>query len=290
MAITIDSVYIQTFERTVRQLAQQQQSKLRGFCMERAVNSEKHNWERLGKGAAIQKTSARQATPEQDSDWSRRVSMPTTWNIGDTVEPEDIVQMLIDPKSSVAESHGYAMRRAMDDIIIAAATADALNGDGTTTAFPVGQVVGDGSAPISFDLVTQVQEKFMANDIDPDVPKVFVVGPTQVRKLMQLTEATSADYVKAQALSQLSSTGIVPNWMGFTWVVSNRLLAPGAGELGCLAFTKRALGLQVNKDIWARVAEDPSISFAWRIYSAMTSGCVRVEDEQIVQAHVLDAV
>ena len=290
MAITIDNVFIQTFERSVRQLAQQQNTKLRGFVMERAVNSEKHNWERLGKGAAIQKTTARQPTPEQDSAWSRRTSMPTTWNIGDTVEPDDIVQMLIDPKSSVAESHGFAMRRALDDIIIAAATANALNGDGTTTAFPAGQVVGDGTAPISFDMVTAVQEKFMENDIDPDVPKCFVVGPTQVRKLMQLTEATSADYVRTQALQQLSSTGIVPNWMGFTWICSNRLLVPSAGQLSCLAFTKRAIGLQTNKDIWARVAEDPSISFAWRIYSAMTAGAVRVEDEQIVHAKVADSV
>jgi hypothetical protein len=290
MAITIDNAFISTFERTVRQLAQQSQSKLRGFVMERAVSSEKHNWDRLGKGDAVQKTGARVATPASDSPWSRRVSIPTTWHDGDTVEQDDVVQMLIDPKSSISEKHGMSMRRAMDDIIIAAATGNALDGAGTHVTFPVGQKVGDGTASISFDMVTEVQERFMKNDIDPDIPKVFVVGPTQVRKLMQLTEATSADYVKTQALQQLSSTGIVPNWMGFTWVVSNRLLSPGAGELSCLAFTKRAIGLQVNKDIWARVAEDPTISFAWRIYTAMTAGAVRVEDEQIVHAHVLDAV
>lgn len=290
MAITIDNAFIQTFERTVRQLAQQSNSKLRGFVMERAVSAEKHNWDRLGKGDAVQKTAARTATPASDSPWSRRVSIPTTWHDGDTVEQDDVVQMLIDPKSSISEKHGMSMRRAMDDIIIAAATGNALDGAGSPVTFPAGQKVGDGSAAISFDMVTAVQEKFMKNDIDPDVPKVFVVGPTQVRKLMQLTEATSADYVKTQALQQLSSTGIVPNWMGFTWIVSNRLLAPSAGQLSCLAFTKRAIGLQVNKDIWARVAEDPTISFAWRIYTAMTAGAVRVEDEQIVHAHVLDSV
>jgi len=48
--------------------------------------------------------------------------------------------------------------------------------------------------------------------------------------------------------------------------------------------------LQVNKDIWARVAEDPTISFAWRIYSALTMGAVRVEDEQIVHVHVKNAL
>jgi hypothetical protein len=130
----------------------------------------------------------------------------------------------------------------------------------------------------------------MKNDIDPSIPKCFVVGPTQVRKLMQLTEQTSGDYVNTAALQQLTASGIVPNWMGFTWIMSTRLLIPQATELSCLAFTKRALGLQVNKDVWVRVAEDPSISFAWRIYAALTMGAVRVEDEQIVHVLVKDAL
>lgn len=290
MAITITAAYIQSFERTVRQLAQQSVTRLRQFVMEKGVNSEKHNWDRLGKGDFALKAAARTATPENDSPWSRRVSVPTTKHDGDTVEPEDIVQMLIDPKSSIAEKQGMGAKRAIDDYIIAAATGDSMDGAGAPVVFPVGQTIGDGTLPISFDYVTAVQELFMQNDIDPSIPKCFVVGPTQVRKLMQLTEQTSADYVQKQALQTLNATGIVPNWMGFTWIMSTRLLIPAATELSCLAFTKRAIGLQVNKDIWSRVAEDPSISFAWRIYSALTMGATRVEDEQIVHLHVADTL
>jgi hypothetical protein len=198
--------------------------------------------------------------------------------------------MLIDPNSNITQALAAAMRRRIDDKIIAAATGTALDGAGAANAFPAAQVVGDGTGIISFDMVTEVQEKFMANDIDPSVPKYFVVGPKQVRKLMSLTQQTSSDYVNAQALQQLNATGIVPNWMGFTWILSTRLLAPAANELSCLAYTGKALGLQVNKDINARVAEDPSVSFAWRIYCHATMGAIRVEDEQIVHVHVSDAV
>ena len=290
MAITIDSAYVQSYERTVRQLAQQATTKLRGHVMEKGVGSEKHNWDRLGKQDMISKAAGVVATPVSDSVWSRRVSLTSTFNTGDAVEPEDLVQMLIDPKSAIAEKQGMAARRQVDDIIITAATGNALDGAGAPVAFPVGQEVGGYTVPISFDLVTAVQEKFMANDIDPSVPKCFVVGPTQVRKLMQLTEQTSADYVNAKALQTLNANGIVPNWMGFTWIMSTRLLIPASTQLDCLAFTKRAIGLQVNKDVWARVAEDPSISFAWRIYAALTMGAVRVEDEQIVRVKVKDAL
>lgn len=287
---SISNVYIQTFEQNLRHLAQQGETKLRGKVMERASNGENHNWERLGAGLAVQKTTTLVDTPVQELAWSRRVSAAQTWHAGEATEQEDPVQMLVDPNSNITQNLAMSMRRAVDDLIIGAATGDATDGAGNAVAFPAGQLVGDGTGEITFDMVTEVQEKFMANDIDPSYPKCFVVGPKQVRKLMQLTEQTSADYVHREALQRLSASGIVPNWMGFTWIMSTRLLAPVGGQLSCLAFTERAIGMQVNKDITARVAEDPSKSFAWRLYTHMTMGAVRVEDEHIVHALVADTV
>ena len=287
MVVTIDSAYIQTFENNVRHLAQQKEAKLRGKAQMKSESSINHNWERLGTLDAAEKTAARTPTPEQDAEWTRRVSLARTYHIGTSTELEDPVQMLVDPNSNLTRAIAMGMNRKFDDVFIEAATGDALMGDGLTASFPPEQVVGDGTAPISFDFITEIQELFMQNDIDPDVQKCFVVGPTQVRKLMQLTEQTSSDYVSAQ---RLLSYGIVPNWLGFTWINSTRLLAPAAGELSCLAFTMDAMGMNINKDISTKVAEDPSLSFAWRIYSHMTLGAVRVEDEQIVHAHVLDGL
>ena len=286
MAITIDKVYIQTFERNVRHIAQQADTRLRRFVTEKATDGQKHNWERLGSGEASLKAAARVATPTSDLPWSRRVSLAQTYHMGETVEQEDVVQMLIDPNSNVSAAIANGMKRKIDDILIAAATGTALNGDGTTSAFPAGQVVGDGTGVISIDNILEVQEKFYKNDIDPDESKVMVISPTVQRKLMSLMEVTSGDYQNSKALA----TGMLPNWMGFDWVVSNRLLVPVAGQISCLAFTKRALGFQVNRDITAKVAEDPSLSFAWRIYAAMTMGAVRTEDEHIVHLKVKNAI
>lgn len=290
MAITISSAYIDTFENNVRHLAQQQEAKLRGTVQEKSVQSESHNWEILGTLAAAEKTSARTATPTQDAAWTRRVSVPKTYHIGTSTELEDPVQMLVDPNSNLTRAIAAGMKRQVDDVIIDAAIGTALDGAGATPALPAGQVIGTGVDKISFDIVTEVQEKFMANDIDPSVPKCFVVGPKQVRKLMQTTQMTSKDFVDASALQQLNSTGIVPNWMGFTWILSTRLNAPAANELDLIAYTMDAIGMQVNKDISTRVAEDPSLSFATRLYAHMTLGAVRVEDEQIVKVHVSDTV
>lgn len=287
MAISVANVYVQSFENNVRHLAQQSMSRARMSVTEKSVSSEKHNWERIGANQASLKTGPRQATPTNDSSWSRRVSIAATYDIGDTSEQEDPVQMLVDPNSNIVRSVGMAMRRQIDDVIFASATGAATIGDGTTVPFPAGQVVGDGTGVFTFDGVTEVYETFMNNNIEPDEEKYMFIGPIQLRKMQQLIEYTSSDYVNIKALAD---SGFVKSWMGFHWIVSTRLLAPGAGEISCLAMTKQAIGLQMNRDITTRVAEDPSISFAWRIYAYMTLGSVRVEDEHIVHWQLKDAL
>jgi hypothetical protein len=287
MGTSVSNVFVNTYERTVRHLAQQGITRLRPYVDERSVQSEGHNWERLGVQEAVQKTTRLAATPEQDYPWSRRKSIPVTYHTGDSTEQEDIVQMLVDPNSNIAAAQGKAMRRAHDDEIIAAATGDSRDGAGNAVTFPVAQNIGDGTLAVNFDIVTEVSEKFMANDIDPDEPKVFVVSPEQARKLLQLTEATSGDY---NAMRPLTSKGYIESWMGYTWIVSTRLpdasVAQDGSEVYCFAMTRKAIGLQMNRDISVRVAEDPTVSFAWRIYCFSTFGAIRVEDEQLVRVHL----
>lgn len=294
MTATIENAFVQTYETNVRHLAQQSPTRLRPYVMERGLNSEKHNWERIGSNEVNQKTTRLQVTPDDTYAFSRRVSVPKTYDTGSSTEQEEIVQMIIDPNSAYAHAHAMAMRRGFDDEIISAATGDALDGAGNPVVFPnsqkvFGNTVDVYDTPINFDLITQVTERFLENDIDPSEPKVFVIGPTQARKLLQLTEASNADY---NSLRPLQSRGIVDYWMGYSWLVSTRLLHPTAPgtDIQCFAMTKRALGLMVDRDITSRIAEDPSFSFVWRLYSYMTIGAVRVEDEHIVQLQVADTI
>lgn len=285
MAITIDSAYIETFEDNVRFLAQQKPSRLLDTVTVKSVQSAAHNWERVGPTDFSEKTAARQATPENDTPWSRRVSQPKTFDNGDTVEQEDIVQMLIEPKSTLTQNLAMGSNRNKDDVIIAAATADALDGDGALNAFPATQEVGDYTAPISLDLINAMDEKFYDNDVDADEPKCVVISPFQRRTLLGLLEVTSGDF---QGDSMALRNGYLPSFMGYDWIVSTRLLNPVAGQVDCLAFTKNAIGLQINRDISTRVAEDPSTSFLWRVYGFQTLGAVRVEDKHIVRLKLKD--
>ena len=290
MANTIPNVYIQTFEKNVRFLAQQKGSKLRPYVQMRGGDlGEKHNWERVGTIEATTKTGRGVQSPILDTPFSRRVATPVTKHAGDLVEPEDVVQMLVDPASSITTAMGYAMGRAVDDLIIAAATGTALDGQGNANAIPAAQL-NPGTlqnTAISLSAVSQVQKLFLSNNIDPEVKKVAVVSPGQMENLLQIDKATSMFFVNQKALAE---EGIIKNWMGFDWIVSNRLLQYNSGaSTRCLFFSENALGFMMNKDIWTRAEENPDKSFAWQIYSAFTGGAVRVEDEHMVAVDFLNA-
>lgn len=300
MAIVIQSAYIESFESAVRHLAQQGVTKLRNFVTEVQNQSESHNWDRLAASAAIEKTAPRVATPsggdgvggvgtDTGLQWTRRKSLVETWHTGEAIEQENVVQMLIDPNSSSTQNLAMNMKRAVDDIIIEAATGASRDGAGAVVAYDVAnQTVGGATTLMSLDVVLETAQKFHDRDIDPDERKCFVINPTVQRKLMQLMEVTSGDYQNSKALA----TGMLPNWMGFDWVVSTRLLNPdaGGGDVSCLAFTRKALGLHVAKDISAKVGERPDMSFAWQLYCHMTMGAIRVEDEHMVHVHLKDAL
>ena len=295
MAISIPVAYIETFESNVRHLAQQGDTRLRPYVTEVFNQSKSHKWDRLAESTIRTRTTNRQVSPAGGAgsgaidttdglDWSRRNTLIATYDWGEIVAPAEAAQMLIDPNSAVAHNGAMAMRRGVDDVIISNALADALTDGGADASFPAGQVIGDGTAELSTDIILQVDELFLANDVDQDERKCFVIGPTQKRAMLSSMQVTSADYAAGQALM----SGYLPNWMGFDWIVSNRL-ETGVGTISCLAFTKKALGLHVATDITAKVGERTDMSFAIQFFLEMSMDCVRVEDEHIVHINLLDS-
>lgn len=287
MAVTIDSAYIDTFEANVRHLAQQGVAKIRPHVTEEPLQGETHNFERLAASDAVTKSGRRVTTPNVEPAWSRRKLTAVTKHWADTIEHEDKVKMLADPQSAYSRNASMAMYRAYDDLIIAAATADATDGDGGAVVLPAGQQIGtagNSTAGMTLDLITQVNYMFQANDVDPDERRVFVVDPLRVREMLNTDKLTSADYMAVQALN---NNGMVPNFMGMTWVMSNRLtLTAGAGpSIANFAFTRHALGLAVGYDIMTRVSERDDLSYAIQLYLEWHAGATRIEDEHIVVVH-----
>lgn len=297
MPISIPEAYIQTFEARVRQLAQQSESLLRNTVSETFDHSKSHNWDRLAKSDARHKDSVRKESPAGGDGsgaidttdglvWTRRNTLIQTWDWGEIVASEEANQMLIDPNSAVTLNGAMAMKRAVDDIIIAKSIGDAGDGKGGVVAFPAAQVLGDGTTAIDLATLLQIREKFATNDIDPDEEIVLVIGPVQQRQLLGIEQVTSSDYQTVQMLVN----GYVKNFMGFSKIiVSNRLNKPTGTTVDCLAYTRKAIGLHVAGDIRADVAPRPDMSFETQFYLQLDMDAVRVEDEHIVKIALLNS-
>jgi hypothetical protein len=290
---TITQVTVDGFRDLVRHLAQQKGSKARSWCDDWSPEAETGNWDRLSAGDANEKTTRIADTPTGDRTWSRRIAFPATYDSAEATEVTDPSKMLVDPNSNIVRSIGYSLGRQMDDIIFAAAIGNATNsvraGDGSNTptsiALGAAQTIGDYSKAISFDYVTEVNEKFNQADLE-DEDIVAFIGPRQVRELQNLTEVTSADYVNTQALM---SRKIVSGWYGMTWIMSTRLPEGSTGERDCIFMSRRAMGFHIPTDVTTFCDRDPSKSYVWRPYGVFDAGAVRIEEKQVVRLKVLDA-
>ena len=282
----LSPVYQRDFEANLRSLSQQRGSKLRPFCVERNA-PDMHLWDRIGALSVTSRT-AGGATADTAVALTRRRSKPSDFEVSNLVDPTNIAQAARDPRSDILREHANAIGRKFDEIILGAALGATEDEAGGSTAYPGGQSVGGAAQAFDFNFITSVNEKFWSNNVPQDEEKVFIIRPNGAKKLLQMTQATSSDYVMAQALA---SRGMVENWLGYTWIVSTStgLTNVTGSQYYYVAMTKRAVGLHITKDIWSRVAESTEKSFAWRIYSAFAAGATRIEDEHVVRCHVLES-
>ena len=277
MANTIAKAFVQQFQDNLIHLAQQKGSRLRASVNEQSVTGEKFNFERFGNVAAVVKSSRHTTTPVLEVPHSRRTATMTDYHWADLIDDEDKVRMLISPESHYARSGANSMARAIDDLIIAAATGNAVDGDGSNVALPAGQKIAHGSAGLTLAKLISAKEILDGNEVDEE-DRFFVLGSQQVSNLLNTTEVKSADYNSIKALVQ----GDIDTFMGFKFLRSERLNLAST-QRKCFAFTKGALGLGIGKDVSTKIDLRPDKSYAHQVYLSFVAGATRVQDECVVE-------
>jgi len=199
----------------------------------------------------------------------------------DLIDQEDKVRMLISPQSEYAMAGAWAMGRAMDDSIIAAATGTSYGGvsGGTSVALPSTQKIVHGSAGLTLDKLIEAKEKLDANDVDPDEARYMIVTSKQMSNLLNLEKVTSSDYASIKALVQ----GQIDTYLGFKFLRTERLGLDSNSDRQVLAFCQSGIGLAVGSDVSTRISERADKNYATQVFLSMTIGATRVEDEKVVE-------
>ena len=281
MSVQITTAFVEQYKSNVFHLAQQKGSRLRDTVKLETVNGKAHFFERIGSVSAEKRTSRHADTPRMDTPHSRRKVTMDDYDWADLIDNEDKVRMLISPQSEYAMAGAWAMGRAMDDAIIAAASGSAYGGTsgGTAIALPSAQKIVHGSAGLTIAKLIEAKEKLDASDLDPDEERYMIVTAKQLSQLLALEQITSGDYNTVKALVQ----GDVDTFMGFKFMRTQRLALDANGNRSVLAFCRSAMGLAVGQDIQTKITERADKNYATQVFLSMTIGATRVEDEKIVE-------
>ena len=282
MSSQITTAFVEQYSANIQMLSQQMGSLLRDAVRNESVVGKDAYFDQIGKVTAILKTSRHSDTPQIDTPHSRRRVSLADYEFADLIDQQDKVRLLIDPTSSYAKAAAYAMGRAMDDVIIAAALGSANTGvsGGTAVALPAGNIVAanTGGTGMNIAKLAAAKQILDAGDVAPSIKRHIVVSPAEIADLLNNTTVTSSDFNTIKALVQ----GEIDSFMGFKFHVSNRLVDNGAANTQCIAFAEDGILLGVGKDVTARIDERSDKSYATQVYYCQTIGATRMEEAKVV--------
>ena len=282
MSSQITTAFVEQYSANIQMLSQQMGSLLRDAVRNESVVGKDAYFDQIGKVTAILKTSRHSDTPQIDTPHSRRRVSLADYEFADLIDQQDKVRLLIDPTSSYAKAAAYAMGRAMDDVIIAAALGSANTGvsGGTAVALPAGNIVAAnlGGTGMNIAKLASAKQILDAGDVDPSIKRHIVVSPAEIADLLNNTTVTSSDFNTIKALVH----GEIDSFMGFKFHVSNRLVDNGAANTQCIAFAEDGILLGVGKDVTARIDERSDKSYATQVYYCQTIGATRMEEAKVV--------
>ena len=284
MSTQVTTAFVQQYSANVQMLSQQMGSRLRDAVRVENVVGKNAFIDQIGSATAALRTSRHADTPQMDTPHDRRRLSLADYEYADLVDDQDKVRMLIDPTSSYARAAAAAMGRAMDDVIITAATGTANTGEtgsGSATLDATANSVGSSSSNdgLTLSKLREAKRKMDLNDVDPSIPRYIAVGPKQIEDLLGDTTVTSSDFNTVKALVQ----GELNTFMGFQFIMSNRLSVDSNDIRTCFAWAEDGLTLGVGKDISARIDERADKGYATQVYYCMSIGAVRMEEDKVVQ-------
>lgn len=279
---TIETAFVKQFGSNVELLVQQKGSRLRNAVrVETGIVGEEAYFDQLSATEAVKRTTRHADTPLVNSDWARRRVTMYDYEWADLIDKQDKLKMLADPESTYVMNAANAMGRAMDDEIIAAINGTAYTGKagGTSTTLPSAQKVAVGTTGLTLTKLLAAKEVLDGADVDPDEEKYCVATAEQMTDLLNTTEIKSSDYNSVRALV----TGQVDSFLGFKFILSNRLAVDGSDSRLIPVFAKSGVLLAVAEEMVTRITERDDKSYAAQPYVKMGIGSTRMEEAKVVQ-------
>lgn len=301
MSHQIPMAFVSKYRADVQLLLQQKQSKFEPYVRIESQSAQFDFYDQIGPVAAQPWGPRHGDTPLMETPHARRRVGMTPWIWADLIDKPDRLRMLIVPDGPYTTNAVQAFNRRKDDIIIAAAFANAYTGHegATAVAFPESQwrrnadiLAATGSEKITIALLTEIKEQFWNNDVDEEEQLVMAVAPNSISTLLLDEKVSSADYNTVKALVQ----GDIDTYMGFKFLRTTRLPArmktPGNASAGYirsnLVWVKSGMIMAKGEDTSVDVDKRPDKKNATQIMVTMDVGATRMDEKKVMAFETLE--
>jgi hypothetical protein len=269
------------YKSTVEALLQQRGSKFRMCVMEDSYHGKSGAAvNQIGAVNAQLRTTRHADTPLIETPHDKRWVYPSDYEWADLIDDQDKLRVIADPTSPYAINGAMSMGRAMDDLIIAAATGTSKTGEdgSTSTAFPSAQTATTTSGGLTVAKLREAMQLLIAAEVDVDnEPLYCAIGAQQHDDLLGETQAVSLDYTNKPVLVD----GRIKAFMGFNFIDSQRLALSGTDRT-VVTWAKSGLHLGIWNDINVEISDRPDKSHSTQVYVKGTFGATRVEEKKVV--------
>lgn len=290
MSTQIDKALVQNYRSNIEVQFQQKGSRLRNTVRVETQNAEFDFYDRIGPVEAQKVTTRHGDTPLNETPHDRRRIALEDYDWADLIDKKDKLRMLADPTSSYTQNAVYALGRAQDRAIIAAATGTAYTGKtgATSVTFPSASEVAvnyveSGSAAnsnLTIGKLRRVRFLLESKEVIEDGEMVTaVVSASQIQSLLRTTEVTSADYNTVKALV----AGTVDTFMGFRFV-RTELLVVASNIRDCLFYPMSGITMAMAQDITVEVDRLPGKRYSVQVYVCGSFGASRMWEEKVIRA------
>lgn len=275
MADTQNEVYGQAYSHNIMQLAQEKYSKmLNTVYVKPNVRGKTFFQDQIGQWEMEVKGSRNTQTPNNDPTLSRRMGIMVDYHDNRLLDRGDELKCISDPRSAYTIAASQALARRVDDSIVDAIRGTAYTGETGTSTAPTATTVSASASSMTLTKILEVKKELDDNDVEME-DRFFVVNPTVMNSLLDVTEIGSSDYNSVKALVR----GEMDTFLGFKWVTSTRVNASDIGY----AYQKYGICAAMGAAPMVRTDERSDLSYSWQVYYELNMGAVRLEESRIVR-------
>lgn len=283
MSQTITNAFVIQWDTTIRQQAQQMDSRFAGAVTDRGdITGESFTINRLAPLEDMPDNTVRHGdTVWSEANHTTRIALMSDFYQALPVDRNDEPKLLANPlNGTYMQSLVAAHNRKKDKIIFNALLGNAQAKDGSLIALPAGQKIVAGATGFTKAKLLTARKIFRKNEADQhNGEELFIAYNSEMLEdILADTTLTSADFL---AVKMLQDGDVSGKWMGFNWIAYEAINLSG-GTYSTAAWAKSAVhfGTGYTEGKASRRADKKDLM---QVSMGASHGAGRAEEEKVVQ-------